>query len=389
MKMKSMVLLLVAAGFGLVAMLGVMQVLKGPGKEPNVRVLVAKADIPSGMPLDETNLEFKEMPQSAVPGGAVTSMDEIKNKCLVSRAVPGEIIMAAKLGGEDAITASHQIPKGMRVATVSVDATKSHSGLIRPTDRVDVVCTYEMYNPTSRNKSKRVKTVLDYIEVFAVDAVRAGREGEVDSAVKNVSLLVNPDQYQLLLAAQGMGSLSLSLRNREDTAKTDVAEVTDSIFTNVDTSEGNRGATADRRNAGSAQAPAGSSGLQDFLSSAMTAMTTTTATAAPGGPEAMPTWTVTICRGPSMEDVEVLDETALAPGLTSAQRQKIRAGFRSGNTQGDRPASPPATPNLKPEPAPASEGAPAAEPAAAGPAAQTARTAAAPPALLPSLPFQE
>ncbi|HEX6984676.1 MAG TPA: Flp pilus assembly protein CpaB [Planctomycetaceae bacterium] len=390
MKMKSMVLLLVAAGFGLVAMLGVMQVLKGGAKEPTVQVLVAKAAIPSGMPLDDTNVEFKEMPQKHVPSGAVTKKEEIEGKCLITPAVPGEILMSAKLGGEEAITASHQIPKGMRVATVSVNATKSHSGLIRPTDRVDVVCMYETYNPAARSKSKRVKTVLEYIEVFAVDNVRAGREGEVDVAVKNVSLLVDPAQYQLLKAAEQMGDLDLSLRNREDTAKTDVAEVTDALFTQQDTSEGSREAPERPTPAARPAATDQGGGLQDFLASAMTAMAS--AATVPAAAAESPTWTMTICRGPSIEDVEVLDESALPKNLTAAERQRIRAESRGTSPAQDSrpapaketPAAPAAPPALTPIPEPAA----AAPPAAPEPAAQTAAAAAAPPALLPLLPFE-
>lgn len=388
MKMKSMMLLLVAAGFGLVAMLGVMQVLNGQGgEEPMVRVAVAIADIPAGMPLDDTNVEFKEYPQSAVPGGAVTKEEDFNGKALVSRAVPGEIIMTAKLGGADAITASHQIPKGMRVATVSVNATKSHSGLIRPTDRVDVVCTYAVPNPVTRQKSTHVKTVLEFIEVFAVDNVRAGREGEVDVAVKNVSLIVDPEQFQLLEAAQGLGELNLSLRNREDKAKTRVAELSDDVFFQRETSEGTR---EKPKPAAPVQVATPGPGLGEFLTSAMTAMAEATTTPA-ATPVETPMWTLTIYNGDAAQTVSVLDETQLPETLTSAERQRIRAEVRNPSpSMPRRPAAktPAAGPGFKP-----TEPAASAQPAASTPASEPSATAQAsnkpvnPPALVPLLPL--
>ena len=54
MKSKSLVLLAVAAGCGLVAMLGVQQMLSG-SKQPaqvKIRILIAKADIDPGVPLE-------------------------------------------------------------------------------------------------------------------------------------------------------------------------------------------------------------------------------------------------------------------------------------------------------------------------------------------------
>lgn len=389
MKMKSTVLLLVAGGFGLVAMLGVMQALKGKGPEPTVRVLVAQGDIPSGMPLDDTNVAFKEMPQKAVPSGAVTTPEEFAGKCLITRAVPGEIIMAAKLGGAEAITASHQIPKGMRVTTVGVDATKSHSGLIRPTDRVDVVCTYEVYSSGNRSKSKRVKTVLEFIEVFAVDDVRAGREGEVDGVIKNVSLLVDPEQFQLLKAAEQMGELALSLRNRDDKEKTDVPELTDSIFTQRDVSEGIRDAVETPLASDAVQG----TGLTEFLASTMTAMAE--AATSPATAQAPPTWVMTICQGDSITDVKVLDEQALPRDVTPTERQRIQAEVRN---QAKSPEKQQISNESEPEShsddsrpveaaSPSSENSKPAGPPSLG--SQASATPASPPALLPSLPYQE
>jgi pilus assembly protein CpaB len=396
MKMKSVVLLLVAAGFGLVAMLGVMQVLNGKGDEPSVKVAVAIADIPAGMPLDDTNVGFKDFPQSTVPGGAVTSKEEFTGKALVSRAVPGEIIMTAKLGGADSITASHQIPKGMRVATVSVNATKSHSGLIRPTDRVDVVCTYEIPNPITRSKSTHVKTVLEYIEVFAVDNLRAGREGDVETSVKNVSLIVDPEQFQLLEAAQGLGELNLSLRNREDKEKTQISELSDSVFFQRDTSISMRDAGKKPKNA---EAPAVSEGpgLQEFLTSAMTAMSESATTATSQTTET-PTWVMTIYRGVESQNLEVLDEAALPKSTSAKDRQRMRMEMNRDQMRNhpaaaapaSAPAAAPSTkpaeperkgpPALRPEP---TEGSPAAE---AAPAAQAAAGPSLPALFLPTLP---
>ena len=347
MKSKPLILLAVAGGFGLVAMFGVMQVLNGQGQggEPTVKVLIATADIPAGVPLDEKNVAFKDVPRSAAPVGAVTKLEDAVGKPLIARAVPEEIILEAKLGGADSIRASHQIPKGMRVATVSVDATKSHSGLLRPTDRVDVICAYKVTEP-DRRQSTHVKTVLDYIEVFAVDNVRAGREGEVDVAVKNVSLLVTPEQFQLLKAAEEVGDLDLSLRNRDDKEAAEIAELSDSVFFGAQTSQGDRhdvarppqasvtavvpaapaAPAAPVAVAAAPAAPAGRSVVGDFLS---TVGTLASLSSQPAAAEAeVPEWTLTIYRGETGEDVAVFDETALPEGTTAAERKRLRDRFR-------------------------------------------------------------
>ena len=108
-----------------------------------------------------------------------------------------------------------------------------------------------------RELEERTRRLGKALSAHAAElAVRAGREGEVDGAIKNVSLLVNPEQYQLLMAAEKMGELDLSLRNRADVEKTDVAELSDSVFYQQDTSAGSRA---------SAETPAAHSWRVSFL----------------------------------------------------------------------------------------------------------------------------
>ena len=149
MKMKSLVLLVMAIGCGFVAMLGVQQVLSGD-KKPRVetsKVLIAVTNIMPGQPLDDTNVAFKDWPKAEIPEGAVTTHEQYQDRSLRVAAVPNEIVMSAKLNEKGVFGGSSEIPTGMRVATVPVNITKTHSGLIMPGDRVDVVVTYNMTTP--------------------------------------------------------------------------------------------------------------------------------------------------------------------------------------------------------------------------------------------------
>ena len=55
-------------GCGLVAMLGVQQILSGGPAEPDtVKILVARQEIGPGFELDETLVEFQDWPKATVP----------------------------------------------------------------------------------------------------------------------------------------------------------------------------------------------------------------------------------------------------------------------------------------------------------------------------------
>jgi pilus assembly protein CpaB len=249
MKMKSLVLLAMAIGCGLVAMLGVQQVLSGDKKPPadTGKVLVAITNIMPGQPLDDANVAFKAWNKDDIPQGAVTTPEEYQERSLRVSAFPNEPIMVAKLNEKGVFGGSSEIPKGMRVATVPVTVTETHSGLIRPGDRVDVVVTYTVSHnmPGQMNSQfgevKKAKTILQYIEIFATDNIRQsavpnGEQKEI--AAKNISLLVTPDQYVLLMLAKTKGNISLALRHRGDDTEARPSEVDETAFEHLKVTRG-------------------------------------------------------------------------------------------------------------------------------------------------------
>lgn len=237
MRPKTLALLAVAAMCGLVAMLGVQQVLsQGDGKVETGHLLVAKAEILPGQPLDDSNVEFKEWPTGAIPEGAVVQKEQFQERTLKVRAYPGDLILEAKLDKKGARSASSQVPKGKCIAAVPIDSTMSGTGLIQPGDRVDVLVTYR---PTTGSRDlggigMEIKTVLENVEVFAMDGVtdatmiaRAGDPKAVTT--KNVSLIVTNEQSRLVkLAGElGGGKLHLTLRGMNDDVRVDPKDLFD------------------------------------------------------------------------------------------------------------------------------------------------------------------
>jgi pilus assembly protein CpaB len=241
MKTKSMVLLAMALGCGLVAMLGVQQILSGEQRtKDTVPVLVAKQEIGAGMKLEAAQVGFEDWPRENVPPGAVTNPSQYEDRALKVRAYPGDVILQAKLGGKGEYGASTTISKGLRVVTVPVNMTSVHSGMIRPGDRVDVLCTYTVRRANSQEVS-RTKTVLEYIEVFAVDRIREGEGTETSSKgakAENLSVLVTPEQAHVLMLAASKGKLQMALRNGEDKDQAQVPTVDDRIFDELVASKG-------------------------------------------------------------------------------------------------------------------------------------------------------
>lgn len=216
MKPKSLVLFAVAVSCGLVAMVGAQQLLASRGEQVDkVRVLVARAEVEPGVRLNADLVGFRDLPKDAVPAGAVFKEEQYSDRALKSRAFPGQIIQVAQLGEKGQFGTSLDIPEGMRLVTVPASPTLTHSGIMKPGDRVDVVLTYKMTKKGSPLQSL-TKTILEYIQVYAMGDQRMGSEGAETGAtpkdVKNVTLLVTPIQAEIMKLAESKGQLHLTLR---------------------------------------------------------------------------------------------------------------------------------------------------------------------------------
>lgn len=240
MKNQSLILLVVAAACGLVAMLGVKKAInqKPAPVEETIQVLSAAVDIQVGQRLDELNTKFVEVGISTAPEGAVTSLDEIVERSLKVPVMPGDWILKNKLTEKGEMGAVASIPKGMAVVTIPVDATTSHSGMMRPGNRVDLLLTYD--DPSTGRNVKKMITVMEFVEVFAVDNRIYGIDKEGDGLAKNISLLVEPEQGKVVNLAKRLGELSTMLRAHDNTTASGKTEISEEFLSSTFSGGGHR-----------------------------------------------------------------------------------------------------------------------------------------------------
>lgn len=236
---KSFLLLVMAAGCGLAAMLVLKQFMSDgkPDEQRAIKVLVAKTDIKPKVPLGADLVEFQERPADQVPIGAVQTFEQYDRRALRTAAVKGEVILTSKLGEQGDYDASSEIPPGYRVVTVPITATTSHSGQIRPHDRVDIYVTYQAKDdPADRIAIMKTKLILDYIEVFAMGADRYSDATADDQILaKNASLLVTPTQASILMMAENKGEIRLALRPKDDKESATVDPLNEKDFDHIGT----------------------------------------------------------------------------------------------------------------------------------------------------------
>ena len=225
MRTRSIMLLALALGCGLVASIGISQIMDARSSSPDdgekQPVFVAMADIRPNEELTAQNIKLEEWPKKIIPQGALTKLEEVEGKRTRIKVYAGEPILSSKLlGSEDVTGAAKDIPPGYRVANVKVDPVSGSSNLILPGDRVDVLV---FRNPSADLNATASKIVLQDIKVFAVDThteteFTATKDEQTEPmTAKSISLLVTPQQAVILHAASEIGgSVRLVLRNPED-----------------------------------------------------------------------------------------------------------------------------------------------------------------------------
>ena len=305
MKNKSLTMLLVAAGCGLVAMIGVQQMLSGGKPAAKTRILVARAEIEVGIQLDKTNVGFKEWPNDAIPEGAIRTEEEFSERALKHRVGPGQPILATELGEKGEYGPEIQIPDDMRLVTIPTTVTMTHSGLLRPGNHVDVSAVIEL---PIKGGSKRteVKPVLQCIKVFAVDNRTVGSEESKDPKAKdakNVTFLVYPLQAQLLQLAhkQSNGGLQFALRSGSDKTVVNSRDLNDQSLTMLSNSL--LGYQDDGDRSGAAKKPAvvkPHSAFKNYLAPA-----TPDAVTSVGDQAVRQTWKIEIFQGDQREVQEI------------------------------------------------------------------------------------
>lgn len=219
MRPKSILLLVLALGCGLVASIGISQVMKdrgsgGDGGE-RIEVLVAKVEIQAGEEIKPDMVAVQAVPKELVAEDTLTKIEDVEGKKPNGRLLVGEIIREGNLGEAKAAP----IPPGYRVNTIRATADRG-GNLLMPGDRVDVQ-VYVRANAVPQVSEPTLKTFLTDVRVYAVDTKTTKSEEDQGSAsTRTVSLLVTPEQAAKLTYASQVGQIQLVMRGAGDTDDT-------------------------------------------------------------------------------------------------------------------------------------------------------------------------
>ena len=216
MKSKTMILLVVAAGCGLVASYMTSRLLAD--RNQKIPVLVAKVKVGQWTQIKNPDdmFELEERPKADVPRNAVATVESTKDHVLAKTMEKGDVLVSEYLTNKEKAGMDVMLPPGKRAVAVRTTQESVAGGFVLPDSHVDVVHTIRRGD---RGPESRI--ILQGVKVLAVDQMDRKPDEKVGMVPATVTLELDTEQVPIITRAQTEGIIMLSLRPKGDVAKID------------------------------------------------------------------------------------------------------------------------------------------------------------------------
>lgn len=183
-------------------------------------LVVAVKPLAMGSTIKTGDVKLTKVPVDQFPKHGFSKVEEVLDRPIMSNILQDEPVLEPRLaqrGAGGGIAPS--IPDGMRAAAVRVTDDSAVAGFVLPGMRVDVLVTGRPGN----GGDTVTRTVLQNILVLSAGTtIQADARGQAVNA-PTVTLLVSPDQAEILTLAGNEGRIKLVLRNGGDTKESETS----------------------------------------------------------------------------------------------------------------------------------------------------------------------
>ena len=184
-----------------------------PGKEAPVemvKVVVAKQNIPVRTRIQESMLQVKELPATAVPEGAIKDMSAILNEPARVSIFAGDVLTQQKLFGERSDEGFlGTIPPDCRAVSISVNNITGVAGFAKPGDYVDLLLV------ENDNYSATTNLLLQNVPLLSINQSMSATTADGSEAINNPTIAtfaLRPADALKLVSAAKLGDIYLMLR---------------------------------------------------------------------------------------------------------------------------------------------------------------------------------
>lgn len=188
---------------------------------------MAAKDLEVGSEIQPDDLRVEPWPTGQLPEGVHQDIELVIGRVPTSRILAQEPVLDRRLAAPGSgVGLATKVPDGMRAMSIRVDDVNGVSGFVMPEARVDVLITgVPQDNPQS---GRMTKTILGNVRVLSAGEHLAPDASGKPQRVPVVTLLLTPEQSEMVTLAQTQGRIQLVLRNGKDEGVADTTGVNES-----------------------------------------------------------------------------------------------------------------------------------------------------------------
>jgi pilus assembly protein CpaB len=223
--------MIIAVLLGLITVLALNHYIKTLDKPalasiPHTEVVVAKTTIPQHTRIAAEMLGLQSLPNAAIHPEAIRDLSVVVGGISRTEIVNGEQVLSPRVATEDRrASLSYRVPEGMRAITIPVGAVSGVAGFISAGDRLDMLVTYSSEGEDNETDTETTTyTVFQDVLVLAAGGETHEKDSEEREVVDTVTLLVTPQQAEVVAWANLNGTFHLTLRSPLDEEKLELED---------------------------------------------------------------------------------------------------------------------------------------------------------------------
>jgi pilus assembly protein CpaB len=178
-------------------------------------VAIAKRELEPGKGIEQADLAMVAFPENVAPHSSFQKASDLIGRVVLYPVAKDQPVLENALAPIGAGAGPQAlVPKGMRAVTLDVSESTGVGGLLAPGFRVDVVSTLQ----DETGNKKITRTIVENVCVMAVGQRFIGSKKDDEGApqAKTVTLLVTPQQAELIELASNSGRCRLVMRGLLD-----------------------------------------------------------------------------------------------------------------------------------------------------------------------------
>jgi pilus assembly protein CpaB len=196
-----------------------------------LQVVVASADLRAGAVLSNQVIAQRDVPRSFLHSDAIPADEwsRISGRVLIRPLRAGEPLLMSHVAQAPGAGFSAQLEQGMRALTFPVDEEASISGMLAPSDRIDM-----LFTTTSGNEAVTLPLLLNVpviatgIRTTSNEAFLAGEPSP--GPYRTITVSVTPEDAAKITLAQDAGKITIALRQSQDVLPIQIGRVTKSTL---------------------------------------------------------------------------------------------------------------------------------------------------------------